>query len=61
MKGALIEDKFATIWPDYPCLCDVRSIDFRNRDLHQQAIEAGVMQDFAGYCLELRATVIYVL
>ena len=28
------------IWPDYPCLYDVRSVDFRNRDLLQKAMEA---------------------
>ena len=33
MSDALPEDKFVTIWPDYPCLYDVMSVDFRNRDL----------------------------
>ena len=40
VSDALLEDKFVTIWPDYPCLYDVRSVDFRNRDLRQQAMEA---------------------
>ena len=35
-----LEDKFVTIWPDYPCLYDVRSVDYRNRDLLQKAMEA---------------------
>ena len=35
-----LEDKFVTIWPDYQCLYDVRSVDFRNRDLRQQSMEA---------------------
>ena len=40
VSDALLEDKFVTIWPDYPCLYDVRSVDFRNRDLLQKAMEA---------------------
>ena len=40
VTDALLEDKFVTIWPDYPCLYDVRSVDFRNTDLRQQAMEA---------------------
>ena len=28
-SDALLEDKFVTIWPDYPCLYDVRSVDFK--------------------------------
>ena len=40
VSDALLEDKFVTIWPDYPCLYDIRSVDFRNRDLRQQAMEA---------------------
>ena len=31
VSDALLEDKFVTIWPDYPCLYDVRAFDFRNR------------------------------
>ena len=31
VSDALLEDKFVTIWPDYPCLYDVRSVDFRNK------------------------------
>ena len=40
VSDALLEDKFVNIWPDYPCLYDVRSVDFRNTDLRQQAMEA---------------------
>ena len=40
VSDALLEDKFVTIWPDHPCLYDVRSVDFRNRDLLQNAMEA---------------------
>ena len=39
VRDALLEDKFVTIWPDYPCLYDVRLVDFRNRDLLQKAME----------------------
>ena len=40
VSDALLEDKFVTIWPDNPCVYDVRSVDFRNRDLLQKAMEA---------------------
>ena len=40
VSDALLEDKFVNIWPDYPCLYDVRSVDFLNTDLRQQAMEA---------------------
>ena len=38
MSDALLEDKFVTIWPDYPCLYDVRRSIFET-DLRQQAME----------------------
>ena len=31
VSDTLLEDKFVTIWPHYPCLYDVRAFDFRNR------------------------------
>ena len=40
VSDALLEDKCVTIWPDYPCLYDDPSVDFRNRDLLQKAMEA---------------------
>ena len=40
VSDAPAEDKFVTIWPDYPCLYDVVSVDFRNRGLRHQAMEA---------------------
>ena len=40
LKDALLEDNIVTLWPDYPCLYDVRSVDFRSRDLRQQVMEA---------------------
>ena len=36
---AILEDKLADIWPDYPCLYDVHSADFRNRDLREKALQ----------------------
>jgi hypothetical protein len=35
----LAEEKFVEIWPDYPCLYDVRSAEFKDRDRRQQAME----------------------
>ena len=32
-----LEDKIADIWPEYPCLYDVRSPDFKNRDMREKA------------------------
>ena len=39
VNEVLLEDKLVEIWPDYPCLYDVRSVDFKNRDMRQQAFE----------------------
>ena len=36
---AILEDKLADIWPDYPCLYDVRSPEFKNRDLRDKAFQ----------------------
>ena len=33
---AILEDKLVDIWPEYPCLYDVRSSDFKNRDFQKQ-------------------------
>ena len=32
-----LEDKIADIWPEYSCLYDVRSPDFKNRDMREMA------------------------
>ena len=37
LANALLEDKIADIWPEYPCLYDVRSNDFKNRDMREMA------------------------
>ena len=36
---AVLEDKLVDIWPEYPCLYDVRSSDFKNRDLRDNALQ----------------------
>ena len=36
---AILEDKLADIWPDYPCLYDVRCPEFKNRDLRDKAFQ----------------------
>ena len=36
---AVLEDKLADFWPDYPCLYDVRSSDFKNRELRDKALQ----------------------
>ena len=35
----MLEDQIADMWPDYPCLYDVRSPDFKNRDLRESGIQ----------------------
>ena len=35
----ILEDKIIDLWPNYPCLFDVRSTDFKNRDKRQKAHE----------------------
>ena len=39
VNEVLLEDRLVEIWPDYPCLYDVRSTDFKNRDMRQLAFE----------------------
>ncbi len=39
MNEILTEDKLVQMWPDFPCLYDEQSPAFKNRDLHQQAME----------------------
>ncbi|KAK2182703.1 hypothetical protein NP493_340g00001 [Ridgeia piscesae] len=35
----IAEDKLVAIWEEFPCLYDVRSESFRNRDLRDEAIQ----------------------
>ena len=39
MNEMLTEDKLVQMWPDFPCLYDVQSSAFKNRNLCQQAME----------------------
>ena len=36
----MLEDKIVEIWPHFPCLCDVLSPDFKDRDKRQNALES---------------------
>ena len=35
----VLEDKLADFWPDYLCLYDVRSSDFKKRELRDKALQ----------------------
>ena len=37
LADVLLEDKIAHLWPEYPCLYDVRSLDFKNQDMREMA------------------------
>lgn len=39
LNELLAEEKLVVIWPDYPCLYDVRSPEFKDQDRRQQAME----------------------
>ena len=39
VADAIFEDQIAYLRPDYPCLYDVRSLDFKNRDLRDNSIQ----------------------
>jgi hypothetical protein len=39
VADAMCEDKIADLWPEYPCLYDVRSPDFKNRNLRDSSIQ----------------------
>ena len=39
VSEAVLEDKLADFWPDFPCLYDVRSSDFKNRELRDKALQ----------------------
>ncbi len=38
VNETLLEEKLLDIWPDYPCLYDVRSPIFKNREKREDAI-----------------------
>jgi hypothetical protein len=35
----ILEDKLVDIWSEFPCIYNVRSPDFKNRDLREKAFE----------------------
>ena len=37
VNEAILEDKIADMWPEYRCLYDVRSSEFKNRDIREKA------------------------
>ena len=39
VADAVLEDKLADLWPDYPCLYDVRYPEFKNRELRDKAFQ----------------------
>ena len=39
MNEYILEDKLVDLWPNYPCLFDVRSPEFKNRDKRLKAFE----------------------
>lgn len=39
VNDVLLEEKLVELWPDFPCLYDVRSTDFKNRELQNQPFE----------------------
>ena len=39
VSEAILEDKLADIWPDYPCPHDVRCPEVKNRDLRDKAFQ----------------------
>ena len=38
VADAILENQIVDVWPDYPCLYDVRSTEFKNRDLRENAL-----------------------
>ena len=39
VADAVLEDKLADLWPDYPCLYDVQCPEFKNRELRDKAFQ----------------------
>ena len=39
LAEAVLEDKLADCWPDFPCLYDVRSSDFKNCELRDKVLQ----------------------
>jgi len=39
VNDVLLKDRLVQMWPDYPCLYDVRTIPFKSRNVRQLAME----------------------
>ena len=39
VSEVILEDQLVDIWPQYPCLYDVRSLEFKNRDARDKALQ----------------------
>ena len=39
VADAILDDKIVDLSPDYPCLYDLRSPDFKNREIREKAFE----------------------
>ena len=39
MSETIAEDKLAAVWKEFPCLYDVRSQSFRDRELREEAMQ----------------------
>ena len=39
VSEVILEDQLVDIWPQYPCLYDVRSSEFKNRDARDKALQ----------------------
>ena len=39
VSDVLFKDQLVDMWPQRPCLYDVRSSDFKNRDSREKALE----------------------
>ena len=39
VREAILEDKIVDLWPEHPCLYNIRSPDFKNRDLREKAFQ----------------------
>ena len=55
----VIEDKLVELWSEFPCLCDVRLADFKNRDKRENALkEISEKTEHSGryyYCHNIRS------
>ena len=57
VADAVLEDKLADLWPDYPCLYDVRCPEFKNRELRNKAFQELAEKHGKDACAQLIALV----